>query len=540
MLSGLKLPIIDLKTEKERGAPMSPLKILLIAPPIFDYYFSPHRAQPLGLFYLKAALEQSLSGVEVTIYDARQSGKRRPCATPVCFDHLKDFYPPDQSQFSLFSRYTRFGDSFTKIARAVKEGGYHVIAVSSLFSGYHDDVEDLMAHIRAHCSGILVCGGWAVKAEPMNLITKTSADYLVTGDEEAFIHLIEAVQQGHEPAPLAGIVSRNKGVGEFTSQGEMCCHKDPFFVRGFPHRTGSGFIHGEPLASVTLSRGCQMRCAFCAIHRTQPYLRRSIMHVDRELTLLRESSIKIVNFEDDHLFADSATSTEFLDMLATHHAGGLRFMAMNGITAPRLAPFAGAALDAGFCEFNLSLVSSQPDVASHLDRPVFLPAIESIAAESLGRADVVVFIILGLPGQTPAGALSDILTLASLPVTIGVSPLYLIPGIPLFEAMGLPTERRLMRGSALYQYPPGFRREDVVALWKLTRMLGAIKRSAAQEEHLHYFGRSLQTRKWHRLNEGSWTPYLENPLLLPKRICVTTSDGKALDWYPYEGRIDRK
>ena len=513
------------------------LKVLLIAPPIFDYYFSPHRAQPLGLLYLKAALEQALHDVEATIYDARLSGKRRPLPAPACFDHLLEFYPPDQSQFALFSRYTRFGDSFAKIVSFIQKGAYPIVAISSLFSGYHDDVEDLMARIRAESDAVLVCGGWAIKAAAATLITQTSADYLVTGDEEAFVGLIGALQRNEDPSSLPEIVSKNgQRTKNATLLAPLC--KNPFFTRGLPVREVPGNMHGEPIASVTLSRGCQMRCAFCAIHRTQPYLRRSIDHVDHELSLLGASGVKIVNFEDDHLFADAASTIPFLEMLSSHHQKGLRFMAMNGITAPRLAPFASRALNAGFCEFNLSLVSTQPDVAAHLDRPIFLPSITSIATQSQGRASVVVFVILGIPGQKAKSALDDILTLAALPVTIGVSPLYLLPAIPLFEEMGLPSSRRLMRGSALYRFATGFSRYDVVALWKLTRMLGAIKRLAALEEHLHYFGRSLRTGTWHRLYQEKWSPYLPNPLMLPESIPVTTAEGIPLVWYPSQGKIN--
>ena len=454
---------------------------------------------------------------------------------PSCFDYLKEFYPLDQSQFSLFSRYRRFGDSFAKIARTVQQGNYDIIAISSLFSGYHDDVADLMGHLRESSKARLICGGWAVKGEAAALAGQTRADYLVTGDEEAFVALIGALKRGEDTAALPDVWPRGGCAGAWAP-----CQsppQKPFFVRGFPRRMEPSRMGGEPMASLTLNRGFQLKCAFCAIHRTQPYLRRSLEHVSEEFDLLRQSGIKIVNFEDDHLFADRAASEAFLTMLAGHHAKGLKFMAMNGITAPRLAPFATAALDAGFIEFNLSLVISQAEVASRIDRPVFLPAIESIAAAALGRSAVVVFIILGLPDPTAQSALVDILKLAALPVTIGVSPLYLLPAIPLFAAMGLPEARQLMRGSALYRFSPGFSQLQVVALWKFTRMLGAIKCSCALEEHLHYFALSLEKGLWHRLDQGAWTPYLENPLRLPESIPVTTLDGSSVVWHPSRGEI---
>ncbi|MFH0788785.1 MAG: B12-binding domain-containing radical SAM protein, partial [Pseudomonadota bacterium] len=79
------------------------MKLLLIQPPIQDFYDTALRLQPLGLAYLKAAVKKHLPEVEVIIKDFHQGRGRRTIALPKAFTYLKDYYPwPDQSPFSLF------------------------------------------------------------------------------------------------------------------------------------------------------------------------------------------------------------------------------------------------------------------------------------------------------------------------------------------------------------------------------------------------------------------------------------------------------
>jgi len=51
-----------------------PLKVLLCSPPVFDFYYSFHRSEPLGLLYIKAMLKQ-YTWLDVDIYDARLKAK---------------------------------------------------------------------------------------------------------------------------------------------------------------------------------------------------------------------------------------------------------------------------------------------------------------------------------------------------------------------------------------------------------------------------------------------------------------------------------
>src|SRR5258706_95182 len=93
------------------------MKLLLLQPPVQDFYDTDIRLQPLGLGYLKAAVERHLADVKVVVKDYHQGWGRRTLPVPPELEYLKEFYPwPDQSPFSSFFHYYHFGAPFEKIA----------------------------------------------------------------------------------------------------------------------------------------------------------------------------------------------------------------------------------------------------------------------------------------------------------------------------------------------------------------------------------------------------------------------------------------
>ena len=89
-----------------------PFSILLISPPIFDYYFTKSRMEPLGLMYIKTYLENNFSNISIEIYDTIENGKIKKQKRPEIFEYLDQFYQKDLMPFSLFSNYKRLGKSF--------------------------------------------------------------------------------------------------------------------------------------------------------------------------------------------------------------------------------------------------------------------------------------------------------------------------------------------------------------------------------------------------------------------------------------------
>ncbi len=82
--------------------------ILLIQPPIRDFYLTAKRTIPYGLACIAAPLMRE--GYSVEILDCLATGKSKKVELPPEMAYLSDFYSgPDISPFSLFHDYRHFG-----------------------------------------------------------------------------------------------------------------------------------------------------------------------------------------------------------------------------------------------------------------------------------------------------------------------------------------------------------------------------------------------------------------------------------------------
>src|ERR1044071_957492 len=98
------------------------MKVVLVQPPVQDFYDTDVRLQPIGLCYLKTAAKKYLPEVEVVIRDYHGGGGRNTGAIPKELRYLVDYYPvADKSPFSAFHQYYHFGRSFDEIEADIVE-----------------------------------------------------------------------------------------------------------------------------------------------------------------------------------------------------------------------------------------------------------------------------------------------------------------------------------------------------------------------------------------------------------------------------------
>ncbi len=478
------------------------MKILLIAPPVFDFYFTTHRMEPLGLLYIREA--SAKAGHDVTLYDATLSGKVKRVATPPEFAYLNKFYEEDCSPFSLHSGYKRLGDSFFKIVGFIKENNFDLIALSSLFSPYHPDVELLAAEIKKVTDIPVVIGGTAVNAQKKKIAETTNADYLNCGNGAVTLpFLADAIagKIGFEKVP--GLIWRKEGEIIFN---------EPSFEPAWcgdliPKRENLRYFRKKKIAKMIFSAGCRNRCAFCSIHRDNRLAFREISHIKKELEYLLSIGAEVVDIEDDDIFSNGEYTSQILDILEEMHTKGMTFTAMNGLTARNILPYSERLVKSGFIKLDLSLVSAEKSVAKGLHRPHGIDEIEEIIRRTEGKTEIEVFLIPGLPGTELRDTCETLLHLNKLGVKGGLSPLYLVPGVPMFEEMGIPENVRLCRGSALYPFDDE-KRADVASLLKISRFLNYSlehKNDENYPENLNYFNESLRRKRWFRLGkDGIW------------------------------------
>ena len=112
--------------------------ILLIQPPIRDFYLTAKRTIPYGLASIAAGLIDA--GFSVKILDALATSKSRVLALPPEMSYLQPYYGrTDQSPFALFHDYKHFGYSLDAIGQQVREARPFLVGISSLFTAYADE-----------------------------------------------------------------------------------------------------------------------------------------------------------------------------------------------------------------------------------------------------------------------------------------------------------------------------------------------------------------------------------------------------------------
>ena len=461
--------------------------ILLIQPPIADYYLTAKRTIPYGLACIAGALMQH--GYRVAILDALASRKSRVIDPPVGMDDLGMFYGrSDRSPFSLFHHFRHYGASYEHIGRQIKASGAFIVGIASLFSAYSDVA---LAVARIAKSSLpdckVVLGGHHPTVLPTAVMAEPAVDMVLRGEGEVGLPaLAAALRSGQDLTTVPGIVFRRPDGSLFIDRPVLCPDPDRLPVPAF-HLIRRQFYRrsGRDSIVVAATRGCQLACSYCSTGRRSwmGFRQRSVATVLNEIqAACNTRRVGFIDFEDENLTMDRRWFLELMqgiDRVFTDDQPELR--AMNGLFPPTLSKSVVHAMAAGgFRVLNLSLASTDSDQLKRFNRPdvrrEFDQALDAASREGLSAVGT---IIIGAPDQDPASSVDDLLFLARRQVLAGVSVFYPAPGSADYDrcrALGLlPRAFAGMRATAL---PLSQRssRTDVVTLLRLGRMLNFMKR----------------------------------------------------------------
>jgi radical SAM superfamily enzyme YgiQ (UPF0313 family) len=189
------------------------MKILLIQPPIRDFYQTSIRTQPIGLAYLAASLKKEGHEVEILDY---QTETKKSIPIPAELSYLKDFYPlKDRSPFKLYSGYHHFGMGWEEIRKRVENSKADVFGISSSFTPYHGETLEIARIIKEwDRKKIVVMGGAHVSCDPEGVLRSPFVDYVILGEGEARLPLLlEQIGRGRVKSveKIDGIGYRNDG-----------------------------------------------------------------------------------------------------------------------------------------------------------------------------------------------------------------------------------------------------------------------------------------------------------------------------------------
>ena len=461
--------------------------ILLIQPPIRDFYLTAKRTLPYGLAGIAAALRQA--GFSVGIIDGLATSKSRVVPWPRKMEFLTPYYGrADLSPFGLFHHFRHFGYSLEYLAQQARRSEARVIGISSLFTAYSDLAYETAAEVKKACPGVpIVFGGHHPTALPETVMCNPAVDYILRGDGEAgFPALARALAQGTSLSGIPGLVRRRNDGTLASAPPAVVDDLDTLPTPAFDliawrhyQRDGRGSL------SMTASRGCPLRCTYCAVNAAgyHGFRQRSIGSVISELRAAFDTHpMGFIDFEDEHLGADKKWALALLKQIREEFGHrSLELRAMNGLYAPHLDEAVLANMQrSGFKSLNLALISTaasqlkrfaRPDITRDMDRVLHLARRFAM--------DCVAYLIVSGPDQDPYSSVRDLLFLAERRVLAGVSVFYPAPGSRDYEWCRrkrlLPSDPILMRSTAL-PLAHVTDREQTITLLRLGRVLNFMKK----------------------------------------------------------------
>lgn len=430
------------------------MKVSLINPPIEDFYITSVRRQPLGLLYLASLLKGY--GHEVELINCH-TPKKHIVQLPSKFSYLNAFKNRKEDLYKFpFGEYQRFGMSSEAIDLNIKKSKADLFLISSLFTTYYEEVEDIITVVRKyHPESLIVAGGYHPSLFPEQFIRRTEVDAVIVGEGElGIIKLIELINNG---TFKNGMIIKT---GEFiTNLNEL-----PFPDRALLKDRDFNFYRKKGTAIIA-SRGCPNKCSFCTSRMfwNGNYNFRSLDNVIKEIDdCVKKYGVTQFNFEDDNLFTDKKRAIMFLNSVKMYQEKNkikLDLSAMNGVSIENIdKEVIGLMYRSGFSELNISLVTSSVKQQKRLDRPFNTLKFSEIAtAGKKAGMNIRAYYILGLPNQEKSEVLDTINYLKDLNVQAFPSVYYNIT-----ENVA---EWKVQRSSAFFNETKYLSRADLIYLF---------------------------------------------------------------------------
>lgn len=458
-------------------------KIVLVQPPIADFYDTDIRLQPLGLCSLKAMVERHHPGVRVVVRDFHHGRGRRTLALPPELSYLKPYYRhADKSPFCTFHHYFHFGADPETVAREVLEERPDLVGISALFTPYAREAIACARAIKTRSSVPILMGGPHVTADPSQVLGQDCVDYVIRGEgERPLVDLVQALQSGTDLKLVPNLGFKKNGVPHLNP----LIVSDPLSEIAWPDYSDFPLdryrVPTGPLCFITASRGCPYGCTFCSVRQTfgQIYRRRSNTDILAEIGHRIDQGFRAFDFEDDNLTFDQPAMVELCRELENHYSGQAHFMAMNGLSSESLnQTILQGMRRAGFTHCNLSLVSANPAILAKCRRPHRIDHFLHIVQEAFAlEFQIVAYQILGLPGESFQSMIQTMAMIARLPVLIGPSLFYLTPGSPM--ARNFPQQREtdyyLARSTTMANARDESTRDGLYTLFITARIFNFLK-----------------------------------------------------------------
>jgi len=429
------------------------MKILLIQPPIRDFYRTEFREYPLGLLYLAASLEKA--GFEAEILDARKCAKPQKISLPGKLSYLNSFYTKENN---LFLHYKHFGMLYEEIAKCAAAASPDAICISSMFTPYVEEVIDTARAIKKVLTTTpIIAGGHHASVDPNSLLNSGVIDKVIIGEGE---NKLPAVIASPSRVPRGEAIPMDLNLLPLPAR---------HLISSDRYKLGK-----KNYTMILTSRGCPHRCSFCSVHTVcgTEHRTRNIDGIINEIEeCVKHFKIEAFDFQDDNLLFDSDRIKILFENIILKFEGKIELLASNGLNVSSLDDeLLHLMKRAGFRKLDIALGTGAVPSRRNLQRPESIAKYETVlqAANSIG-IPVTTYIILGIPTQPLEEMRETIEHLKTKNTLIAPSIFYNVPGMPIFEEckrFEYCHEHLARRSSAFNNFGVDFVREDVLELFK--------------------------------------------------------------------------
>jgi len=358
-------------------------------------------APPLGILYIAAALRRA--GHDVRIHDLHR-------AFYVC---REKGYFADKGLSDFFEEHFQ---------AVLKTGGFDVVGISCLFNVSWSSVEEMARRSKRAAPGIAtVVGGHYPTTMYRSVLATGVVDYVILGEaEDEFVRLLDRIAGGSAPAgPHTATAHDHEGD---TKEAAIIGDPDTLAMPAWdllPHvrdyigssidaeRVGSGEVGGGARSAVVMTtRGCPMRCTFCAAHGVHGRTVRAhsityvMDHIDR---LVSDYDVDNLLIQDDMFNFSAPRAIEFCQSLCRQYPGRFYLEFPNGLAVWKLNEELIASLkEAGLRSITIAVESGSPWVQKHiLKKNLNLDLVkEKVALLKRHNVGIRAFYIVGFVGET--------------------------------------------------------------------------------------------------------------------------------------------
>jgi radical SAM superfamily enzyme YgiQ (UPF0313 family) len=264
--------------------------------------------------------------------------------------------------------------------------------------GFTGQYRDLAALIRTHTTAPIVLGGSGFTIFPAELMALLQADYGIIGEGERLAALLEAIQNGNDPAGLPGVILPQQTAAIPPPLGDPPARK----VNGSPAVTDY-YVRRGGMLNLQSKRGCPFRCIYCTYPHIEGHVMRRIATAEVAATAmaLQEAGARYLFITDSAFNADMPHSLAVADAFK---AAGLT-IPWGAFFAP-IRPLDGyyerlAVAGLTHIEFGTEAMSDAVLKAYH--KPFRIADIWSAHQAALAAGvHVAHYMLLGGPGETEA------------------------------------------------------------------------------------------------------------------------------------------